>query len=103
MLSYGLEEEHIKVCAKTGFVVDIKGWKEAEPADKSHVNMIALRADIDGLPIPENNPNLSYRTKTNFAHMCGHDGHIATLLSAAEVLIKKRDLIPKNKTIRLLF
>lgn len=35
--------------------------------------------------------------------MCGHDGHMATLLSAAEVLIKKRNQIPKNKTIRLLF
>lgn len=42
-----------------------------------------LRADMDGLPMPENNPNLEYRTKTDFAHMCGHDGHMATLLAAA--------------------
>jgi metal-dependent amidase/aminoacylase/carboxypeptidase family protein len=35
--------------------------------------------------------------------MCGHDGHICTLLSAAEVLAKHRDKIPKNKFVRLLF
>jgi metal-dependent amidase/aminoacylase/carboxypeptidase family protein len=45
--------------------------------------MIAIRADMDALPMPENNPNLEYRTTTKFAHMCGHDGHMATLLSAA--------------------
>ena len=41
--------------------------------------MIALRADMDGLPIPENNPHLPYKSKTDYAHMCGHDGHMAVL------------------------
>ena len=44
---------------------------------------IALRADMDGLPIPENNPDLVYKTQTDHAHMCGHDGHMATILSVA--------------------
>lgn len=35
--------------------------------------------------------------------MCGHDGHVTTLLSAAQVLCKQRESIPSNKTIRLLF
>ena len=47
---------------------------------------IGLRADMDALPIPENNPTLPYKTQTDCAHMCGHDGHMATLLSAAEVI-----------------
>jgi metal-dependent amidase/aminoacylase/carboxypeptidase family protein len=47
------------------------------------IKTIALRSDIDGLPIPENNPDLPYKSKTNFAHMCGHDGHMCVLLSAA--------------------
>ena len=35
--------------------------------------------------------------------MCGHDGHIAVLLCAVDVLCKHRDKIPSNKTVRLLF
>ena len=35
--------------------------------------------------------------------MCGHDGHIATLLATAQFWIAHRSRIPKNKTIRLLF
>ena len=65
--------------------------------------MIAIRADIDALPIPENNPDLPYRSQTNFAHMCGHDGHTTMLLAAAQVIAKKRDQMAKNKTVRLLF
>lgn len=90
------------MCAKTGLVVDIKGKKQAEEKRKDKVNVVALRTDLDGLPIPENNPHLEYKSKTDFAHMCGHDGHMAILLAASEVLIKNRDKIPSNKTIRLL-
>ena len=35
--------------------------------------------------------------------MCGHDGHMATLVAAAEILFKRREKIPSNQTIRLLF
>jgi len=38
---------------------------------------------MDALLMPENNPTLPYASKTKAAHMCGHDGHMATLLSAA--------------------
>jgi len=48
--------------------------------------MIALRADIDGLKMKENN-DIEYRSTTEYAHMCGHDGHITMLLSAAHVFI----------------
>ena len=45
--------------------------------------MIALRADIDGLLMEESDKSLEYTSQTTFAHMCGHDGHTATLLAAA--------------------
>jgi hippurate hydrolase len=56
----GIPEQNIKVCAKTGLVVDIWGEMEqvAENASDGKINTIALRADMDALPIPENNPHL---------------------------------------------
>ena len=58
---------------------------------------------MDALPIPEINPTLPYRSTTDSAHMCGHDGHTATLLAAAQVMATHRNKIPKGKKIRLLF
>ena len=86
LLSFeGFKESDMKVCAKTGLVVDIKGTDWTGPASKQTggVKTVAIRADMDGLPIPENNPELPYKTKTDWAHMCGHDGHMAMLLAAA--------------------
>jgi len=100
LLSFGIEEKFIKPCAGTGLVVDIVGTGEEI---KGGVKAIALRADMDALPIPEINPTLPYKTITDSAHMCGHDGHMATLLAAAQVLIIHRNKIHKGKTIRLLF
>jgi len=58
---------------------------------------------MDGLPINEDNPTLEYRSQTDYAHMCGHDGHMATLLATAKALHESRDKIPKGKFVRLLF
>lgn len=52
---------------------------------------VALRADMDALPIEEAN-NLPYASKiADKMHACGHDGHTVTLLAAAEVLLKLKD------------
>lgn len=52
---------------------------------------IALRADMDGLPILEET-DLPYRsTQTGKMHACGHDGHVATLLATAHVLCHFKD------------
>lgn len=67
------------------------------------MNSIALRADLDGLPMPENNKNLPYRSITNYAHMCGHDGHMATLIATAKCIWELREKLSKNHKIRLLF
>jgi amidohydrolase len=54
---------------------------------------ILLRADMDALPIQEEN-DVAYRsTRPGVMHACGHDGHTAMLLAAAAVLEKHRDRI----------
>lgn len=53
--------------------------------------VIAFRADMDALPIKEAN-SFSHRSlREGLMHACGHDGHTATLLLAAEEIIAKRD------------
>ena len=102
LLSYGIEEENIKKIVGTGLVVDIKG---TAPSDETTtgVKCVAIRADLDALPIPECNPDLPYKSVTPFAHMCGHDGHISTILATVQVLAKHRSKIPSNKKVRVLF
>ena len=80
-------------------VVNIKG--KAEP--KGNDFCIALRADIDALPMKEDNPTLEYVSVTNAAHMCGHDGHTTCLLGGIALIMDNLDKIPSNKTIRCLF
>lgn len=101
LIEFGVEEANIRDCAGTGLVVDIKGT--AEESKDGECNMIAYRADIDALPMKEENPHLDYCSVTDAAHMCGHDGHICTLLATAQFWTLNRDKIPSNKTIRLLF
>ena len=75
---FGIES---KILAKTGVVALLTG-KEQGPT-------IALRADMDALPIQEEN-NVPYvSTIPGKGHMCGHDAHIAMLLGAAKILSKK--------------
>ena len=62
---------------------------------------VALRADIDALPVQEEN-DVEYRScKDGVMHACGHDGHAAALLSAARILVQMKDALPG--TVKLLF
>ena len=64
--------------------------------------VIALRADMDALPIEEDNPHLEYRSDVpRVMHACGHDGHVAMLLGAARVLVQARDQL--RGTVKLCF
>lgn len=82
----GLGIEVKEAVGKTGVVGILKGAKPGK--------CIALRADMDGLPIIEN-PNLPYASKVKSTyngqevgvmHACGHDTHVAMLMSVAEIL-----------------
>ena len=56
--------------------------------------MLALRADMDALPIQETS-GLEYQScRAGVMHACGHDGHTATLLGAAQTLSEMRDHLP---------
>lgn len=68
-----------KEMANTGVIATIEG---AMPSDST----IALRADIDALPIAEKN-NIIYSSMNNgLMHACGHDAHAASLLGTAKIL-----------------
>jgi amidohydrolase len=73
---------------QTGVVGVIRG---RAPAEGAEVKVIGLRADMDALPIEEAT-NLPYASKTAGAmHACGHDGHTAMLLGAAQYLAETRN------------
>lgn len=87
--------------AKTGVVGTLKG--------KGTGKVIALRADIDALPVTERN-DLPYKStvtseflgeKVGVMHACGHDTHVAILMGVAEVLSKNRDKI--KGTVKFIF
>lgn len=52
---------------------------------------IAIRADIDALPIQENNDLPFASANDGVMHACGHDGHVAILLAAAKILSGKKE------------
>ena len=63
--------------------------------------LVALRADLDALPIDEAT-TLPFRSRTpGVMHACGHDGHTAILLGAARLLALVRDELPCR--VRLIF
>ncbi|MFA5524940.1 MAG: amidohydrolase [Tissierellales bacterium] len=61
---------------------------------------IALRADMDALPIKEET-GLEFQSVNGCMHACGHDGHAATLLGVAKILNENRDKFKGN--VKLLF
>jgi len=63
---------------------------------------IGIRADMDALPIQENNHDRPYRSKVDgVMHACGHDAHTAMLIGTAKALHELRDSI--NCRVKLLF
>ncbi|WP_030204059.1 amidohydrolase [Streptomyces sp. NRRL S-87] len=81
----------------TGLICDIGTWDGKRP-------MLALRADIDALPIPDAKAHAPYRsTVPDRAHACGHDVHTTTVLGAGLVLaaLHRQGLLPRP--VRLLF
>ncbi|MBA2548516.1 MAG: M20/M25/M40 family metallo-hydrolase, partial [Burkholderiaceae bacterium] len=79
---------------KTGVVGVIRG--RASASGRS----IALRADMDALPIVEENEFAYRSTKPGLMHGCGHDGHTTMLIGAAEYLASTRQF---DGTVYLIF
>ena len=88
--------------AKTGIIATIKG--EAPDAYDDQGNprrRIALRADIDALPVTEET-GLPYESQnTGVMHACGHDCHIAMMLGAARILNDMRSQL--HGEVRIIF
>lgn len=90
--SIGIEPQ--EGVAGTGLVALITG-------KNSENRTLALRADIDALPIVEKN-DISYKSKNEgVMHACGHDVHTASLLGAARILYSLKDEF--EGTIKLVF
>lgn len=86
--------EHTTGIAKTGIVALIKG-------NNPNKKCIALRADLDALPIFETNTHNFISRNKGKMHACGHDYHTATLLGAAVIINKLKDNL--EGTIKLIF
>ena len=88
---FGVDEVHTGI-AKTGVVGVIHGASgPSKAASKSAVNCIGLRADMDALPMREENDFAWRSTSQGLMHGCGHDGHTTMLLGAAKYLAETRD------------
>ncbi len=89
--SYGID---VKTgIGKTGVIGDLQC--------KNGGKTIALRADMDALPVQEIS-NVNFKSQNDgVMHACGHDGHMAMLLGAAKILSQNKDNFQGN--IRFIF
>lgn len=72
-----------------------------EISGKDSNKVVALRADMDALPITEENEKPYRSEKEGVMHACGHDVHMASLLGTAIILNEMKEELPHS--IRLIF
>jgi len=72
--------------AKTGVVAVLKGGRPGP--------VVALRADLDALPIQEAGEAPYKSQNPGVKHACGHDAHTTIVLGTAELLFKMKDRLP---------
>lgn len=87
--------EHQVGIAQTGIVAIIKGEKS------THGKVLAIRADMDALPIQELNEVPYCSQRDGIMHACGHDGHTAIALGTAYYLHQHRQDL--NGTVKIIF
>lgn len=89
----GLAPRHCGINGATGVVALIEGERPGPT--------LLLRADMDALPLTEEN-DLSFKSEIpGAAHMCGHDTHTAMLLGAAKLIYERRSEL--CGTVKLMF
>ncbi|MBN1939571.1 MAG: amidohydrolase [Candidatus Aminicenantes bacterium] len=72
----------VKPMAGTGLRADLQGL----PGGRT----VALRADMDALPLAEEGDKPCLSENPGACHACGHDGHMAVLMGAAEILARRK-------------
>jgi amidohydrolase len=91
--------------------VEALGWRVRREVGRTGVvaelgrgdPVVALRADMDALPIQESNTADYRSTAAGVMHACGHDAHVAMLVGAAQLLADAHRAGALNGTVRLLF
>ncbi len=78
----------VQIMAKTGLRGVLQG--------KSGGKTVALRADIDALPLKEEGDKEYISENPEAAHACGHDGHMAILMGAIELLCRRKETFKGN-------
>jgi len=78
--SLGLQ---VETCAKTGLRAVLQG----KPGGRT----VALRADMDALPLEEEGDKEYISQNPGITHACGHDGHMAIIMGAAKILSQMKD------------
>jgi len=78
----------VQVMAKTGLC----GLLEGQPGGRT----VALRADIDALPLKEEGDKEYISENPKATHACGHDGHMAILMGVIELLSRRKDDLKGN-------
>lgn len=78
----------VKVMAKTG----LRGLLEGQPGGRT----VALRADMDALPLKEEGDKAYISENPKAVHACGHDGHMAILMGAIELLSRRKNDLKGN-------
>lgn len=90
LAEYGIQGKQV---ARTGVIATIEGGRPGKS--------VAIRADMDALPVVEAS-GVSYASKKDgFMHACGHDSHVAMLLAAAHYLQEHRSEMKGR--VRLIF
>ena len=89
-----IQAEITPLSIATGVCAMITGTKPGKG------KVIALRADIDALPIQEQTGAAHMSTRPGVMHACGHDGHTSMLLGAAEQLARSKNF---SGTVHLIF
>jgi len=88
--------EHTTGVGDTGIVGIIRGSEHTDTTP-----CFGLRADLDALPIQEENEVPYKSTKDGIMHACGHDVHTSVLLGAAEILFELKNQLPQP--VKLIF